>query len=175
MTAWKRKKKQFSAFPSREKKFGCDGNTRLHLTYPKGRDLKWEISYRIRSGLEKIRVIDPHSWKWKRWGHFLFGDWLISQSTWMKTTGLTRVFFLLKKGSYNCTFSMTRNANTTLCITKVTKLLYAALGSFGALSFNVHSHLWKTLPLLISPSETNCKWQTKIIPIARIHNLSVYI
>lgn len=126
-------------------------------------------------GLEKIRIIDPCSWKWKCWGHFLFGDWLISQSTWMKTTGLTRVFFLLKKGSYNCTFSMTRNANTAWCITKVIELLHATLGSFGALSFNVHSHPWKTLPLLISPSETNCKWQAKIIPIAGIHNLSVHI
>lgn len=43
----------FFAFPSREEQFVRDGNTRLHFTYPKGRDLKWDLSYHMQSGLKK--------------------------------------------------------------------------------------------------------------------------
>lgn len=62
-----------------------------------------------------------------------------------------------------------------LCMTKVTELLYVTLGTFGALSFNLHSQLWKTVLLLTSPSETNCKWQTKIIPTAGGQKLSIRV
>lgn len=62
-----------------------------------------------------------------------------------------------------------------LRMTKVTELLYVTLGTFGALSFNLHSQLWKTVLLLTSPSETNCKWKTKIIPTAGGQKLSIRV